>query len=47
MKHKKMSFEDGKSFVKKKRPMVHPNSGFIQQLQQYEEQLLQRKQVPH
>jgi len=39
MKHKKMSYEDAHSFVKNKRPVVQPNTGFVEQLRQYEEQL--------
>ena len=30
-----MSFDDAIAFVKKKRPSVFPNNGFIKQLQEY------------
>lgn len=32
MRWKKMYLIDAKAYVKKKRPYIHPNSGFIKQL---------------
>lgn len=39
IKYKDMSMEDALILVKKKRPLVHPNDGFIQQLKDYEKEL--------
>lgn len=36
MKTEKMSFSDGFWYVKGKRPVVHPNAGFVDQLRDYE-----------
>ncbi|CAE1232866.1 unnamed protein product [Acanthosepion pharaonis] len=36
MKTEKMSFSDGFWYVKGKRPVIHPNAGFVDQLRDYE-----------
>jgi hypothetical protein len=39
MKEKKMNFEEALSYVVSKRSVVSPNTGFIEQLKQYENEL--------
>ena len=39
MKENKMNFEDAHKFVKSKRSETYPNSGFIEQLKEYENEL--------
>lgn len=36
MKYKKMDFKESYEFVKQKRKIIRPNSGFIDQLKEYE-----------
>jgi protein-tyrosine phosphatase len=39
MKTQNLSFSEAFDLVKKKRPIIHPNQGFKNQLLQYEQQL--------
>ena len=39
MKYHDMTFEQAHQFVRTRRPIIHPNRGFVHQLKQYEEKL--------
>ncbi len=43
MQHQGMSFEDAYKFVRKQRPCIWPNDGFLLQLQKLEEELKKKK----
>ena len=42
MRHKGMNLEDAFQYVKKCRPIIHPNVGFMRQLREYEAKILAR-----
>ena len=43
MRHQGMNLEDAFNYVKKCRPIIHPNVGFMRQLREYEAKVLSRK----
>ncbi|CDW75026.1 dual specificity catalytic domain containing protein [Stylonychia lemnae] len=45
MKHKNLRFQEAWEYVKSKRSIVYPNSGFQKQLLQYEQELFQENQL--
>ena len=46
MKYHGLSFEDSFQFVKAKRPIIHPNIGFIRQLKEFEQKLKLKESMP-
>merc|ERR1711963_353669 len=43
MRHHNMSMDEAYAFVKEKRPIIHPNLGFVKQLKQFEAKLAFRR----
>ena len=46
MKYHGLSFEDAFQFVRSKRPIIHPNIGFIRQLKEYDAKLKIKGSIP-
>ena len=43
MRHHNMTMDEAFQFVKEKRPIIHPNPGFVRQLKQFEAKLHNRR----